>query len=74
MEKQGKWIVFVGICIVVVGLLVWLLGDKLRFLGRLPGDIRIDRGNVKVFIPLTTMLLVSVLLSVVFWLLQRLGK
>jgi DUF2905 family protein len=74
MERQGKIIVFVGIAIVIAGLIVWLFGDKLRFIGRLPGDIRINRGNVKVFIPVTTMLLASVLLSLIFWLVQKFGR
>ena len=64
----------VGVAIVIAGLIVWLLGDKLRFIGRLPGDIRIDRDNVKVFIPITTMLLVSIFLSLIMWLVQKMGR
>ena len=74
MERQGKIIMLVGVAIVIAGLIVWLLGDKLRFIGRLPGDIRIDRDNVKVFIPITTMLLVSIFLSLIMWLVQKMGR
>jgi hypothetical protein len=74
MERTGKGIILVGILIVVAGVVVWLFGDKLRFLGRLPGDIRIERENFKVYIPITTMLLISVLLSAIMWIVQRIGK
>jgi H+/Cl- antiporter ClcA len=71
MERTGKGIIIAGIIIVVVGIVVWLLGDKLRFLGRLPGDIRIERENFRVYIPITTMLLISVLISVILWLVRK---
>jgi hypothetical protein len=71
MERVGKLVIITGIVIVVAGVAIWLLGDKLRFLGRLPGDIRIERENVRVFIPITTMILVSVVLSLILWLIQK---
>ena len=74
MERQGKIIILIGILVIVAGLIVWLFGDKLRFIGRLPGDIRIDRSNVKIFIPITTILLASVVLSLIFWLVQKMGR
>jgi len=42
MERQGKPMILIGAIIMVVGIIVWLAGDKLRFLGRLPGDIRYE--------------------------------
>jgi hypothetical protein len=71
MERVGKLVIITGIVIVVAGVAIWLLGDKLRFLGRLPGDIRIERENVRVFIPITTMILVSAALSLILWLIQK---
>jgi hypothetical protein len=71
MERMGKQIVWLGVAIVCVGLVIWLAGDKLKFLGRLPGDIRIERDNFRVFIPITTMLLLSGLLSLILWLVQK---
>ena len=73
MERYGKLIVLAGIVIVVIGIIVWLAGDKLRWIGRLPGDIRIERDNVHVYIPITTMLLASILLSLIFWVIRKLG-
>ncbi len=74
MERLGKIIVLIGIVTVVAGLAVWFFGDKLRFLGRLPGDIRIEKENYRIYIPITTMVLLSVLLSLVLWIIQRWGK
>lgn len=72
MEKAGKALIVIGVCVVVAGIVVWLFGDKLRFLGRLPGDIRYESANTKVYIPITTMILVSVILSLVLWIIQKL--
>lgn len=71
MERLGKSIIVIGAVIIVAGIIIWLFGDKLRFLGRLPGDIRIERENFKVFIPVTTMILISIVLSLILWLIQR---
>jgi hypothetical protein len=71
MERFGKSVIIIGAIVIVAGVVIWLLGDKLRFLGRLPGDIRIERENFKVYIPITTMILASVLLSLIVWLIQR---
>jgi hypothetical protein len=64
-----KWLVAIGLALVVVGLL-WPWLSKLG-LGRLPGDIVIERGNLRFYFPITTCLIVSVALSFVFWLLHR---
>jgi len=61
----------IGGLLVLIGLVVWLAGDKLRFLGRLPGDIRYESQNVRVYVPITTMLIISLLLSGIMWLVQR---
>ena len=63
-----KWLVTIGLVLVVVGLL-WPWLSKLG-LGRLPGDIAIERGNLRFYFPITTCLIVSAVLSFVFWLLN----
>ena len=69
----GPWLVFAGALVVLLGVLVWAGG--LSWFGRLPGDIRVERGNVRIYIPLVSMLLVSVtatvVVSVVRYLLRR---
>jgi Protein of unknown function (DUF2905) len=64
-----KWLIAIGLALIVVGPL-WPWLSKLG-LGRLPGDIAIERGNLRLYFPITTCLIVSVVLSFVFWLLNR---
>ena len=71
MQPYGKYIVIIGVIIVVIGLLVWLAGDKLNWLGNLPGDIRVERRNFRFYMPITTMILLSVLLSLLLWVIRR---
>ena len=74
MDRVGKAVIALGLLVVIAGVIIWLFGDKLRFLGRLPGDIRIERENFRLYIPITTMVLASLLLTLVMWLIQRFGK
>ena len=62
-------LIIIGISIILIGLL-WPWLSKLP-LGRLPGDILIDRPGFKVYIPITTMMLVSLLLSFLLWLFRK---
>lgn len=66
----GPLIVVLGVVLVVVGLLVW--SGALSWFGRLPGDVRIERPNVRVDVPITSLLLLSAALSLVVFLLRRL--
>ncbi len=66
---MSKFLVILGAILILVGLL-WPLFTKLG-LGRLPGDIVIERDNVHIYIPIMTSLLVSLVLSLLFWLLNR---
>ena len=72
MERLGIGIIVIGILIVVTGFIIWLFGDKLRFLGRLPGDIRKERENFSFYMPITTMILFSIVISLIIWLVQKL--
>ncbi len=76
MEKDaGKLIVLVGMVIIILGIVGggWP-ATSCRFLGHLPGDINIKGDNWRVFIPVTTMILVSIVLSLVFWVLGKVGR
>lgn len=66
----GLLLVIVGLGIALIGLLVWSGG--LSWFGRLPGDIRIERETVRIYIPIVSMLLVSVVLSLIMYLINRL--
>jgi hypothetical protein len=64
-----KILIGAGIVLILVGL-AWLVGERFG-LGRLPGDIVIERGNFRLYIPVATSLIVSVVLSLVLWLFSR---
>jgi hypothetical protein len=66
----GKSLIVIGVVLIGAGLL-WLAGSRLG-LGRLPGDIAIERENFRLYLPLGTCLLISVLLSAVLWIVGRL--
>nr|PZN81630.1 MAG: DUF2905 domain-containing protein [Pseudomonadota bacterium] len=66
---MARMIILIGLVLVAVGL-VWMLAERLG-LGRLPGDIVIERENFRLYIPLMTMLIVSIVLSLVMWLINR---
>ena len=64
-----RWLVAIGIVLVVVGLL-WPWLTKIG-LGRLPGDIVIQRGNFYFYFPIVTCIIISVVVSLILWLLNR---
>ena len=70
-QQSGKIIIFIGIAILTIGLVWYLWGDKLHFLGRLPGDIRVERPSFRFYFPITTMILLILLLSVVLRLIKK---
>jgi len=74
MAPIGKMLVMVGGIIVVVGI-VLMYFDKVPYIGKLPGDISLKKGNFMFYFPLTTSVLLSILLSLVFWVIHYLkGK
>lgn len=67
MTRQwGPWLVAAGLLLLVGGILAWT--GVLSGLGNLPGDIRISRGNTRIYIPITSMVLASLVLNVLLWL------
>ncbi len=73
-ESAGKWMISLGILLVLVGLIWYFFGHKLGFLGRLPGDIRIEKDNFRFYFPITTMILISVLINIVLRLISYFGR
>ena len=65
----GLFVILLGAGIVVVGLLIY--AGALSWFGRLPGDLNFGTERTRVFIPVTSMLIVSLVLSLVMWLLRR---
>ena len=68
-HPAGPVLIMIGLAIVVIGLLVWWGG--FGWFGRLPGDIRIERETVRVYIPIVSMIVISIILTLVFNLFRR---
>ena len=70
MQDLGKMLIFGGLILAGVGLLLVLTG-KIPFLGKLPGDILVQRKNFTFYFPLATSIIISVILSLFFWIWQK---
>lgn len=68
--EAGKLLVVIGIILIIAGLFLIFHG-KIPLLGRLPGDIVVKRGNFTFFFPLTTMIIISVVVSLIFLLFRK---
>ena len=66
----GKLLILVGVLIVVIGLLL-VLGEKVPWLGKLPGDIIIKREKFSFYFPITTCIVISIILTLLFWILRK---
>lgn len=71
MQQIGKYVIIAGIFLVVVGVILYFAGNKLGWLGNLPGDIKIKRENFTFYAPITTMILISIFLSILFWIISK---
>lgn len=70
MTALGKALIALGLLMALIGVLLVFSG-KMPWIGRLPGDIYLRKGNFSFYFPLTTCVLISLLLSLLFWLLRR---
>ena len=70
-QSWGKYIIFIGVAVVLIGAIVYFFGDKLHWIGRLPGDIRVEKENTRFYFPITTMILLSLLLTVIVNVVKR---
>ncbi|HSU89965.1 MAG TPA: DUF2905 domain-containing protein [Sporolactobacillaceae bacterium] len=70
MEPLGKSLVLIGISIVLIGVLMWGL-SSIPYVGRLPGDVYVRRGNFTFYFPLATCILISIIATILFSLMRR---
>ena len=73
MSSLGKGLIVLGLVIAAVGVAM-TFSDKVSWLGRLPGDINIKKENFQVSIPITTSIILSLLLSLIFWVISFFTK
>jgi hypothetical protein len=70
LSALGKLLILVGVLIIVIGIL-FLIGDKIPWIGRLPGDIIVKREKFTFYFPLTTSILISIILTLLLWFLRK---
>ncbi len=70
MQELGKTLIIFGIIFAAVGLFL-VFGSKIPFIGKLPGDIYVEKKNLSFYFPITTSILVSIILSIIFHLWSR---
>ena len=73
MQPFGKILIVCGASIVGLGVFLMFF-DKIPFIGKLPGDIHVKKEDFQFYFPITTSILVSILLSLIFWLISFFGK
>ncbi|MEM7028846.1 MAG: DUF2905 domain-containing protein [Chloroflexota bacterium] len=71
LQSTGRLLVMVGAVIIILGGMLWLGGRIFPLLGRLPGDIQFQRGNLSCFFPIATSILLSIVLTIVLNLILR---
>jgi len=70
-SETSKWIIGIGVIIILVGIIIYFFHDKLNWIGRLPGDIRIEKENFRFYFPIVTMILFSLLGTLIIWLIRK---
>jgi len=67
----AKYVIAFGGILILIGCAWYFFGDKLNWLGNLPGDLKVERPGFKMYFPITTMLLLSALISFFSWIIRR---
>lgn len=67
---MAKFLIIAGVILMIAGLIM-LYAPRFPFPGKLPGDILLDKGNFKMFIPITTSIIISIVLSLIFYFVNK---
>ncbi|HEV2832664.1 MAG TPA: DUF2905 domain-containing protein [Hanamia sp.] len=70
-QQTGKYILIAGIFIVIAGILIYFFHDYFKWIGRLPGDIRVEKENFRFYFPIVTMILFSILITIIISIFKR---
>jgi H+/Cl- antiporter ClcA len=70
-QQTGKYVLIAGAIIVAAGILIYFLHDYLKWIGKLPGDFRIEKENFRFYFPLATMLILSLVITILINIFKR---
>ena len=71
MQQIGKILIFIGVFLIILGFVFYLLSDKLQWFGNLPGDIKIKKEQFTFYAPITSMILISLVISFIIWIIGK---
>ncbi|WP_211752243.1 DUF2905 domain-containing protein [Nitrosomonas communis] len=71
MDFMARWIMITGVILLILGAILHVAPWLLSWFGKLPGDIRIETERIKVFIPITSMIIVSIVLTIIINIFKR---
>ncbi|MEO7119663.1 MAG: DUF2905 domain-containing protein [Ginsengibacter sp.] len=71
-QQTGKYIIITGLLILMIGILIYFFHDYFKWIGGLPGDIKIEKGNSRFYFPVVTMLIISVAVTLLINLIKKL--
>jgi len=71
MQSVSKVFISLGLLFIAVGVLTWLFGNWFSWFGKLPGDIRIERENFVFYAPITSMIILSLILNILFYIIAK---
>ena len=71
MQEVGRFVVIIGVFLVVAGVILWRFPSLFGWMGKLPGDISVQKGNFSFYFPVVTCIVVSIVVTLLSWLFRR---
>lgn len=71
MQEIGKFVVIIGVLLVVAGVVLWRFPSLFGWVGKLPGDISVQKGNLSFYFPVVTCIVISIVVTLLSWLFRR---
>jgi Protein of unknown function (DUF2905) len=71
MEEIGRLVAVIGLVLVIAGVILWRFPSLFGWVGKLPGDISVQKGNLSLYFPIVTCVLVSIVITLLGWLFRR---
>lgn len=65
MMKMARWFIILGIILIIIGVILYLTPWVFKWFGHLPGDIRIEKENIRIYFPITSMIVISIILTLI---------
>jgi hypothetical protein len=71
MQEVGRFVVIIGVFLVVAGVILWRFPTLFGWMGKLPGDISVQKGNFSFYFPVVTCIIISIVVTLLSWLFRR---